>query len=245
MVGLLSITIARGKASLPYKEIAVSCKTTLLMLGITCGLGLTVSSCSLLQLQKPTNSAASPTPSPASSSPSPAATTPPVAKTLTAPDLTAEKLKNAEYYFLAKGPVKLVNGKYEDPETKRIFTMSDVVAYGDLNKDGIKDAVTAIQITIPNQGDFSYLAAFVNDNGNPRNIAAEFLGPQVKVKTITVKPEQTIDVQMDQYQPGATQPTAAISQTFKLKDPASQASPSATPTPETSPTPTPQTSPKS
>ncbi|MGC8715174.1 MAG: hypothetical protein ACP5RH_22555, partial [Leptodesmis sp.] len=61
------------------------------MLGITCGLGLTVSSCSLLQLQKPTNSAASPTPSPASSSPSPAATTPPVAKTLTAPDLTAEK----------------------------------------------------------------------------------------------------------------------------------------------------------
>jgi hypothetical protein len=166
-----------------------------------------------------------------------------VAKTLTAPDLTAEKLKNAEYYFLAKGPIKLVNGKYEDPETKRIFTMSDVVSYGDLNKDGIKDAVTAIQITIPNQGDFSYLAAFINDNGNPRNISAEFLGPQVKVKTITVKPELTIDVQMDQYQAGATQPTAAITQTFKLKDPASQASPSATPTPQTSPTPAPQTSP--
>jgi hypothetical protein len=168
-----------------------------------------------------------------------------VAKTLTAPDLTAEKLKNAEYYFLAKGPIKLVNGKYEDPVTKRTFTMGDVVTYGDLNKDGIKDAVTAIQITIPEQGDFSYLAAFINDNGNPRNISSEFLGPQVKVKTMTIKPEQTIEVQMDQYRLGETQPFAAITQTFKLKDPASQASPPATPTPQPAPTSTPQTTPKS
>ncbi len=228
------------------------CKTALLMICMICSWGLTVGGCSVLQQQKPTNSTpASVPPSPPSGAPSPAAsaspaaTPPPVAKTLTAPDLTVEKLKNAEYYFLSKGPIKLTNGKYEDPETKRSFTLGDVVAYGDLNKDGIKDAVSSIQVTIPNQGDFFYLVAFINDNGNPRNISAEFLGPQVKVKTITIKPEQTIEVQMDQYQSSPTQPTAAITQTFKLKDPASQASPSATPTPQTSPTPTPQTSPKS
>lgn len=231
----------------------MSCKTALLIFGITCSWGLTISSCSVLQQGKSANSTTSATPAPSPSSPSPAAsvspaaTSPPVAKTLTAPDLTVEKLKNAEYYFLAKGPIKLTNGKYEDPATKRIFTMSDVVTYGDLNKDGIKDAVTAIQVTIPNQGDFFYLVASVNDNGNPRNISAEFLGQQVKVKTLTIKPEQTIEVQMDQYRPGETEPTAAITQTFKLKDPASQASPAATPIPSTSPTPTsvPQTTPKS
>lgn len=233
----------------------MSCRATLLILGITCSWGLTVSSCSVLQQQKSANSTSSATPSPSPSSPSPTASaspvsaSPPVAKTLTAPDLTVEKLKNAEYYFLAKGPIKLTNGKYEDKDTKRIFTMSDVVAYGDLNKDGIKDAVTAIQVSIPNQGDFSYLVALVNDNGNPRNISAEFLGPQVKVKTLTIKPEQTMEVQMDQYRLGGTEPIAAITQTFKLKDPASQPSPTKTPgsptspTP-TSPTPTPQTSPK-
>lgn len=231
----------------------MSCKTALLILGITCSWGLTVSGCSLLQQEKSANSATSATPSPSPSSPSPAASaspaaaSPPVAKTLTAPDLTVEKLKNAEYYFLAKGPIKLANGKYEDPETKRIFTMSDVVTYGDLNKDGIKDAVTAVQVAIPNQGDFSYLVALINDNGNPRNISAEFLGQQVKVKTLTIKPEQTIEAQMDQYRLGETEPTAAITQTFKLKDPASQPSPTASPTPSTSPTPTPtpQISPKS
>lgn len=228
----------------------MSCRTTLLILGIVCSWGLTLGGCSVLQQQKPASSTtSSASPSPTSSptptaSASPAATTAPVAKTLTAPDLTVEKLKNAEYYFLAKGPVKLVNGKYEDPETKRIFTMSDVVTYGDLNNDGIKDAVTAVQITIPNQGDFSYLVALINDNGNPRNISAEFLGPQVKVKTLTIKPEQTIDVQMDQYRAGETEPIAAISQTFKLKDPASQPSPTASPTAQTSPSPTAQTSPK-
>lgn len=229
----------------------MSCRTAFLILGMTCSWGLTVSGCSVLQQQKPTNSttaSAPSSPAPASPSPgasaSPAASPPPVAKTLTAPDLTVEKLKNAEYYFLAKGPIKLVNGKYEDPETKRIFTMSDVVTYGDLNNDGIKDAVTAVQVTVPNQGDFAYLVALVNDNGNPRNISAEFLGPQVKVKTLTIKPEQTIEVQMDQYRSGGTEPVAEISQSFKLKDPASQASPTASPTAQTSPSPTAQTSPK-
>ncbi len=228
----------------------MSCRAALLILGITCSWGLTVSGCSVLQQQKPASStASSATPSPSSSpsptaSASPAVASPPVAKILTAPDLTVEKLKNAEYYFLAKGPIKLINGKYEDPATKRIFTMGDVVAYGDLNNDGIKDAVTTVQITIPDQGDFVYLVALVNDNGNPRNISAEFLGPQVKAKTLTIKPEQTIEVQMDQYRRGQTEPIAEISQTFKLKDPASQPSPTPSPTAQTSPSPTPPTSPK-
>jgi hypothetical protein len=75
--------------------------------------------------------------------------------------------------------------------------------------------------------------SLINDNGNPRNISAEFLGPQIKVKTITIKPDQLIEVQMDQYQLGVADPIKEITQTYKLKDPAAQASPS--PSPSASP----------
>jgi hypothetical protein len=236
----------------------VNCRTAFFIILVACSWGLTVSGCSVLQEQKPSNStspsptqAASPSPSPSGSpspvsSASPATSPPPVAKTLTAPDLTVEKLKNAEYFFLAKGPVKLVNGKYEDPATKRVYTLGDVVTYGDLNKDGIKDAVAVVQVTIPDQGDFVYLVSLINDNGNPRNISAEFLGPQMKVKTLTIKPDQLIEVQMDQYERGGTDPIKEITQSFKLKDPAASASPSPSPSaPPASPAATPAASPKS
>lgn len=135
------------------------------------------------------------------------------------PPLTVEKLKNAEYYFLAKGPVKLVNGKYEDPSTKRIYTMSEVVAYGDINKDGIKDAVTVLKVTIPNQGDFSYLVALLNEGGNPKNISSEFMGPQIVTKSLKVNSDNSIEAVMDQFQAGdpACCPSLKITRTYKLK----------------------------
>lgn len=135
------------------------------------------------------------------------------------PPLTVEKLKNAEYYFLAKGPVKLVNGKYEDAGTKRTYSMSDVVTYGDINKDGIKDAVTVLKVNIPNTGDFSYLVALVNEGGTPKNISSEFMGRQVVPKTLKVKPDNSIEAVMDQYQPGDPEccPSLKITRTYKLK----------------------------
>ncbi len=141
--------------------------------------------------------------------------------------LTVEKLKNAEYYFLAKGPVKLVKGKYEDPATKRTYTMSDVVTYGDINKDGVKDAVTILKVTIPNQGDFSYLVALANEGGNPKNISSEFIGPQIVPKTLKVNPDSSIEAVMDQYQAGdpACCPSLKITRVYRLK-----LNPSPTPT---------------
>ncbi len=143
------------------------------------------------------------------------------------PPLTVEKLKNAEYFFLAKGPLKLVNGKAEDQATKRTFTMSDVVAYGDLNQDGVKDAVTAIKVSIPNSGDFSYLVALVNEGGNPKNTVAEFLGPSVTVKKLTIKPDKTIEVLMSQFQPGDPEccPSLEITRNYKLQADKSKSSP--------------------
>ncbi len=177
------------------------------------------------------------TPTPTTPAPSPkAATTSPFATTVQSlatqiattvkgfitsrPALTVEKLKAAEYYFLAKGPIKLVNGKYEDPETKRSYEMGDVVAYGDLNQDGFKDAVSALKVTVPTSGDFSYLVAVVNALGEPKNISTEFLGPQIKVKSLTIKPDTSIEALLGQYQPGdpACCPRVEITRTYKFRE---------------------------
>lgn len=145
------------------------------------------------------------------------------------PPLTVEKLKNAEYYFLAKGPIRLVNGKYEDAATKRTYALSDVVTYGDINKDGIKDAVTVLKVTIPNTGDFSYLVALANEGGNPKNISSEFMGSGIVIKTLKVNPDNSIEAVMDQYQAGdpACCPSLKITRTYKLK--LNQPSPAAVP----------------
>jgi hypothetical protein len=136
------------------------------------------------------------------------------------PPLTLEKLKNAEYYFLAKGPIRLTQGTYEDKETKRTYQLSDVVTYGDINKDGIKDAVTALTVTIPNQGNFSYLVALANEAGSPQNISTEFIGSGIKVKSLKVNPDNSIEAVMDQYQAGDPDccPSLKITRTYKLKN---------------------------
>ncbi|NJP08717.1 MAG: hypothetical protein HC866_03905 [Leptolyngbyaceae cyanobacterium RU_5_1] len=229
-------------------------KTALVILIAGLGLGFSSVGCNSLQSQKEppdSNAAASPAASPASptsntatpnaatpnainaKSASPSSSASPASKSSvqTNSPLTVEKLKNAEYYFLAKGPIKLVNGKYEDKQTKRTFTISDVVTYGDLNQDGVKDAATTLNVTIPNSGSFAYLVALVNDAGSPKNISSEFLGPGVTVKTLLIKPDKMIEVVMDQYQPGDPDccPSLKITRSYKLKDISSTSSSQATP----------------
>ena len=209
--------------------------------GFSLALSLTLIACNTTptptdQAQtSPTATPSSPSPSASpSASPSPSPT--PVAAVRL--PLTEEKLRNAEYFFLAKGPIKLTNGTYTDPASKRVYKMGEVFAYGDIDKDGIKDAVTSLQVTIPNTGDFSYLVAVVNDAGNPKNVSAEFMGAQIKVKTLKVNPDTSIEVVADQYQAGdpACCPSLKITRTYRLK---LNQSPSPSPSPTASPSPSP------
>ncbi len=110
---------------------------------------------------------------------------------------------------MAEGPVKLTNGKFQDKK-KRTFTLGDVVAYGDLNKDGIKDAVAPLTVTI-NGRNFTYLVGVLNEGGNPKNASAEFLGEKVKVKTLSANAGK-INVKMDKY--GPDDPDCCPSQTI-------------------------------
>jgi len=204
-------------------------KTAKLTLSLGLSLGFGLSSCSSISLldrsSAPSPSvspavsaspAASPTTSPSpGSSPSATPSTAPSAqpnkpaKSTSKIPLTVQKLKNTEYYLLAEGPVKLTNGKFQDKK-KRTFTLGDVVAYGDLNKDGIKDAVATLTVTIDGRN-FTYLVGVLNEGGNPKNASAEFLGEKVKVKTLSVNAGK-INVKMDKY--GPDDPDCCPSQTI-------------------------------
>lgn len=125
--------------------------------------------------------------------------------------LTVQKLKNARYYILANQPTPLKEGRYENQQ-KQTFRLNDLVAYGDLNKDKIKDAVGTITIDRDARS-FTYLVALVNDRGEPKNIASEFLGEGVKVKELTANNGQ-ITLKMDKD----CCPNQEITRSYDLKD---------------------------
>jgi hypothetical protein len=148
----------------------------------------------------------------------PAATTPATPTPPRTP-LTLEKLKNARYYFLAKGPIQLRNGTYQDPNTQQTIQLGEVMAYGKLNSDEAKDAVATLRVTIPKSGEFDYLVFVVDDNGTPKNISAEFLGPRTTVQSIKIKPDSSTEVVLKQYQAGDPDccPSREATRTYKLR----------------------------
>ena len=125
--------------------------------------------------------------------------------------LTVQKLKNARYYILANEPTLLKNGIYENKQ-KQKFKLDDLVAYGDINQDKIKDAVGTITIERDARS-FTYLVAIANDRGEPKNIASEFLGEGVKVKELTATAEK-ITLKMDKD----CCPKQEITRSYNLKD---------------------------
>lgn len=97
-----------------------------------------------------------------------------------APDLTVEQLRNAT--LLITGMDKLLrimtfkDGKYEqgtDPAQAGYasVSMGEKIAFGDLNADGLLDAVISIGENYGGSGVFVSLVAILNDNGQPKPIA--------------------------------------------------------------------------
>ena len=214
----------------------VNLKDSFILLASGLAVGISLAGCNTIptQDQSAVSSSASPSPvAPPLSSTSATNPSPIVSKATTSikPEpsqrplpmdspLTVEKLKNAEYFFLAKGPIKLINGTYTDKSTQRTISLDEVMAYGDLNKDGVKDAAASLRVTLPNSGDITYLVTVINDQGNPKNISSEFVGPQVRVKAIAIKPDATIEAKIQQFRSGdpACCPSLELIRSYKIRD---------------------------
>lgn len=113
-------------------------------------------------------------------------------RTTPAGRLTEEALRNATYQheFPQDGQAQLQDGTYEEAiegsASKIRIAMTDQVAFGDLNGDGIWDAAVVLEASGGGSGTFFTLAAVVNNGGAPVHVDSVLLGDRVKLEEMIV-----------------------------------------------------------
>jgi heat shock protein HslJ len=106
--------------------------------------------------------------------------------------LTEESLKNAEYQGIYADPIRLTGGKYEGEPfveggaSRPTVIFTNVYAFGDLDGDGVDDAVVVLVENSGGSGSFVYLAAVLNRNGSLENVATQFLGDRGQVESLSI-----------------------------------------------------------
>ncbi|MCB9100706.1 MAG: META domain-containing protein [Anaerolineales bacterium] len=109
--------------------------------------------------------------------------------------LTVDQLANATYSGIYDDQaVTLTEGNYEgepftadSPIRPTVNFNPNEVAFGDLNSDGVDDAVVLLSENSGGTGTFIYLAAVINQDGQPTNVATTQLpgnDPQLKSMTL-------------------------------------------------------------
>jgi uncharacterized membrane protein/heat shock protein HslJ len=140
--------------------------------------------------------------------------------------LTMDVLKNAEYLseFSENGKVRLVNGLYKeklvpDSATELVITLSEKVAYGDLNGDGEEDAAVIMITNSGGSGTFRHLAAVLDEKGSHNHVASKLLGDRVKVKSLSVRSGE-IAIEMITHGPNdpICCPALVATQNYLLQD---------------------------
>lgn len=149
--------------------------------------------------QEPGSAAGSPfvATAPSTSAVAPTSTAiPPTPTTAPVVKLDEAMLKNASYELLDLGKMQLVEGKYEKKQgegsTQRFTVGYMQSAFGDLNGNGVEDAVVTLWANTGGSGVFEYLIAMINENGAPKQIGIDFLGDRVKIEKLVVEGQQII-----------------------------------------------------
>jgi hypothetical protein len=108
--------------------------------------------------------------------------------------LAMEVLRYGVYHSPDWGEYQLTDGVYyrtpptaqESPEayTTRI---QDPIVYGDINADGVEDALAILNTQNGGSGHFIELAAVLNQNGSAYNVSTIYLGDRVVVESAKVE----------------------------------------------------------
>ncbi len=140
--------------------------------------------------------------------------------------LSLDQLKNASYDGIYDQPVTLVDGYYEgEPFVEggasrpTVTFVGDLVAYGDLNGDGVEDAAVLLAESSGGSGTFTYLAAVVNQDGQPVNAGTVLLGDRTQIKSLAIQNGQIV---MEIVTQGPDDPmccpTLKVRKTYSLQD---------------------------
>jgi hypothetical protein len=105
--------------------------------------------------------------------------------------LTKESILNADYLIpMEDRTIKVINGKYEEKlpnPYERLYVIEDSITRGDLNHDGSEDVSVLYTESSGGSGCNYYLAAFLNENGKPRNVDSIGIGDRINVQKIYYK----------------------------------------------------------
>jgi heat shock protein HslJ len=108
--------------------------------------------------------------------------------------LTLNQLRNATYRGIYNIPVTLINGKYEalpfqpgGASRTQVILVGDRVARGDLNGDGVDEAVVLLAEDSGGSGTRNYLAVVAVRESRPVNVATELLGDRVQLRSMRVE----------------------------------------------------------
>jgi hypothetical protein len=142
--------------------------------------------------------------------------------------LTDEALKDATYGGIYDESVQLNDGRYEGepfvegsasrPTVTFIELPGASPAYGDVDGDGVEDAAVLLVENSGGSGSFVYLAAVLNQNGSPENVATTLLGDRAQVQSLTIE-EGQIAVKMVTHGPDDPMccPTQEVEQIYELE----------------------------
>lgn len=113
--------------------------------------------------------------------------------------LTSFLLRNATYQGIYDEPVTLEAGRYEgEPfvpggvSRPSVTFIDELQAFGDLNGDGRDDAAVLLVENSGGSGVFVYLAAVLDEQGFPNNVATTLLGDRSQVLGLNIENGQIV-----------------------------------------------------
>jgi hypothetical protein len=123
---------------------------------------------------------------------------------------------------IKSGKIQLVNGKAEVDvdEVHLVVELVGPVTFGDLNGDGLNDAVTVLSTMTGGTGVFIDLALFINEKGKLVHVSSADLGDRIKVESVTITSARQVQVRMVTHGPndGLCCPTMRVTKTYGLQD---------------------------
>ena len=113
------------------------------------------------------------------------------------PAALADTLGNLSYNgILPNQPVTLTNGyaRYDDGSSAQPFVrlIDHLIARGDLNGDGVEDAVVLLEDDTSGTGRFVYAAAVLDALGNPTPTEAVMIGDRIQVKSLAIEGSEVV-----------------------------------------------------
>lgn len=129
----------------------------------------------------------------------------------------ARVLKNATYQVNGQ-VVKFSNGEYKWPEGQTQIS-DKYITFGDVNEDGLQDAVVILSTNLGGSGIFSSIAVLENKDGKHEFIDTAELGDRVLINSIKIENGAIIlDLVIHGPNDALCCPTQAVVKTYNVVD---------------------------